>query len=289
MKDKYLKYKKYIVILFVALTIIFTWLFQFLPLILGLDIEEASVSSFDLAGLFFTIGGLMPTLFGTIFVFVFYSKENIIDFLKRCFIPNRRSLIAIGMALAFVCLETLITQLIAKCFGAEPLGFEGLLLIVKKPWMFFYFLFWGLISGPLSEEIGWRGFLTDQLFDKKKICLYPLIIGLIWGIWHLPLYFYPAQIQSWWWTINPVLGIGFIFICITNALVYNSIYVFSKRKIFPIFFLHMFKNIILTGAMIYPFSETYQIVVIPVELILDLTFYFVFTNIPLYKKTIEEL
>lgn len=289
MKDKYINHKWLITILFVVGTIVFTWILQFMPLILGLDVENTSVSSFDFAGLFFTIGGLMPTLMGTIFVLVFYKKEKILDFLKRCFVPNVRSAIAIGIALVLIVIETTVTQFISKGFGAENLGFEGLILIGQQPWMFFYFLFWGLISGPLSEEIGWRGFLTDQLFSKKRLVWYPIVIGAIWGIWHLPLFFYPSQIQNEWWNMNPLLGIGFIVNCITNALVYNSIYVFSKRKIFPIFFLHMFENIIMTGAMIYPFSDTYKMVVIPVSIVLDLVFYFIFTNLPVYKKTVEEI
>lgn len=44
---------------------------------------------------------------------------------------------------------------------------------------------------------------------------------------------------------------------------------YNYKKVFPIFFLHMFKNIILTGAMIYPFSDTYSIVVVPVEIVMD--------------------
>lgn len=291
MKDKYINHKYLITILFIACTILLTWLLQFMPLIIGMDVSDTSISSFDYASIFFTIGGVMPTLVGTIFVLVFYKRENIVDFLKRCFIPNVRSVIGIGTSLALVCIEVVVTQIISKSMGGTSLGFEGLKLIITKPWMLFYFLFWGLISGPLSEEIGWRGFLTDQLFINKKnwLFIYPIIIGLIWGIWHLPLYFYPAQIQNEWFNISPLLGIGFIICCITNALVYNAIYIFSKRKVFPIFFLHMFKNIILTGAMIYPFSEVYKIVVVPVEIVLDLLFYFIFINLPIYKKTIESI
>lgn len=264
-----------------------TWLLQFMPLLIGLDIENTSISSFDFASLFFGLGGMMPTLIGVIFVLVFYTKDGIKDFLKRCFIPNKECISAILISLVLICTEVFVTQMISRLLGAENLGFEGLKLIAQNPLYFFYFLFWGIISGPFSEEFGWRGFLTDRLFRKDKVLQMSLLIGFVWGIWHLPLYFYPAQIQHDWFMINPILGLLFIVSCMSAALVYTTIYVVAKRKIFPIFFLHMFKNIILTGAMIYPFSDTYSVVVVFVEIVMDVLFYVIFTRTPFYKRQLN--
>ena len=100
---------------------------------------------------------------------------------------------------------------------------------------------------------------------------------------------YPAQIQNEWFRINPLLGLAFIVSTMSAALVYTSVYVISRGKVFPIFFLHMFKNIILTGAMIYPFSFTYKIVVVPVEIIIDLIFYFAISHTGFYKKALKEI
>ena len=278
---------KKVTILYLVVTIALTWLLQFMPLIIGLDIENTSISSFDFASLFFGLGGMMPTLIGVIFVLVFYTRDGIKDFLKRCFVPNKECISAILISLVLICTEVFVTQLISKLLGAEALGFEGLKLIAKNPLYFFYFLFWGIISGPFSEEFGWRGFLTDRLFNKEKLLNMSLLIGFVWGIWHLPLYFYPAQIQHDWFMINPILGLLFIISCMSAALVYTTIYVVAKRKIFPIFFLHMFKNIILTGAMIYPFSDTYSVVVVFVEIVMDVLFYVIFTRTPFYKRKLN--
>ena len=278
---------KKVIILYIAITVALTWLLQFMPLIIGLDIENTSISSFDFASLFFGLGGMMPTLIGVIFVLVFYTKDGIKDFLKRCFVPNKECISAILISLVLICTEVFVTQMISRLLGAENLGFEGLKLIAQNPLYFFCFLFWGIISGPFSEEFGWRGFLTDRLFRKDKVLQMSLLIGFVWGIWHLPLYFYPAQIQHDWFMINPILGLLFIVSCMSAALVYTTIYVVAKRKIFPIFFLHMFKNIILTGAMIYPFSDTYSVVVVFVEIVMDVLFYVIFTRTPFYKRKLN--
>nr|WP_297708153.1 CPBP family intramembrane glutamic endopeptidase [uncultured Butyrivibrio sp.] len=281
--------KRKAAVLFVCLTLLLTWVFQFLPLILKLNVEETSISSFDFASVFFIIGGMMPSLIGVIFAFVFFKKENVKDFFARCFIPTKKSFLAILIGLAVVCFETFVAQMIAKALGGSALGFEGLKMILHNPLMFFYFLFWGLMSGPLSEEFGWRGFLTDVAINKKNIFKGSLIIGVIWGLWHLPLFFYPAQIQYEWAHTNFMLVICFVLMCMSNSLVYSAVYVISQRRVFSIFFLHMFENIILTGAMIYPFSDVYKTVVNPVSIILDVVFFLIITRTKLYKDSLEKM
>ncbi len=41
---------------------------------------------------------------------------------------------------------------------------------------------------PLWEEIGWRGFLLPILQSKFHPLVAAVILGLIWGIWHIPMY-----------------------------------------------------------------------------------------------------
>jgi len=45
-----------------------------------------------------------------------------------------------------------------------------------------------LIFGPLSEEIGWRGYALDRLQTKWNALVSALIVGLVWGLWHGPLF-----------------------------------------------------------------------------------------------------
>ena len=45
-----------------------------------------------------------------------------------------------------------------------------------------------LFRGPLGEELGWRGFLQNELEIKHSALKSSLIVGLLWGILHLPLW-----------------------------------------------------------------------------------------------------
>ncbi|MDH4138142.1 MAG: CPBP family intramembrane metalloprotease [Anaerolineae bacterium] len=46
-----------------------------------------------------------------------------------------------------------------------------------------------LIRGPLGEELGWRGYLQIELNKRFSLLKSSLIVGVIWGVWHLPLWF----------------------------------------------------------------------------------------------------
>jgi len=47
----------------------------------------------------------------------------------------------------------------------------------------------GLIRGPLGEELGWRGYLQNELTRRHSLLRASLIVGVIWAVWHLPLWF----------------------------------------------------------------------------------------------------
>jgi membrane protease YdiL (CAAX protease family) len=44
----------------------------------------------------------------------------------------------------------------------------------------------GLIVG-LGEEPGWRGYLLPALQRRHRVLTASLIVGLVWGMWHLPM------------------------------------------------------------------------------------------------------
>jgi membrane protease YdiL (CAAX protease family) len=57
-------------------------------------------------------------------------------------------------------------------------------------------LVFNLFSGPLAEEAGWRGFALPRLQSRYNALTSSLILGVIWCLWHLPLFFLPGASQQ---------------------------------------------------------------------------------------------
>ena len=44
------------------------------------------------------------------------------------------------------------------------------------------------MSGPMGEELGWRGYALNEYQKQYSPLVSSLFIGVIWGFWHLPLW-----------------------------------------------------------------------------------------------------
>lgn len=53
-----------------------------------------------------------------------------------------------------------------------------------------------LVGGPLGEELGWRGFGLPILQNHYNWRMASLILGVVWGAWHLPLFFSDGTSQN---------------------------------------------------------------------------------------------
>ena len=73
----------------------------------------------------------------------------------------------------------------SRVSGQSPLDLVANLSVAAVFVMFFD----SLIRGPLGEEVGWRGYMQNELAKRFSLLKSSLIVGVIWGVWHLPLWF----------------------------------------------------------------------------------------------------
>ena len=77
-----------------------------------------------------------------------------------------------------------------------------------------------LIGGPIQEEVGWRGFALPVLQERIRPFQAAVVLGVIWGGWHLPQFF----VSAWDTPHNNVTDVlGFFAFTITGAVVMSWI------------------------------------------------------------------
>ncbi len=89
--------------------------------------------------------------------------------------------------------------------------------------------------GPLGEELGWRAFLYPAFKDNYGWMASALIVGIIWALWHAPLWFIDSPQSK-----IPFLVFGGNVVCLSilMAMVYNH----SGGSLIPIILFHLIFN-----------------------------------------------
>ena len=79
----------------------------------------------------------------------------------------------------------------------ELWGEPRLEMLLPSAWVFLPYLFLMIFLGGGQEELGWRGYILDPMEKRLGAWLGNLVLGAVWGIWHLPLFFIPGTPQAY--------------------------------------------------------------------------------------------
>jgi membrane protease YdiL (CAAX protease family) len=84
-------------------------------------------------------------------------------------------------------LVALLAGVVFIALGGTPTAPES---PIGLPLLTFFVL--SIVTGAAGEELGWRGFLLPRLQRRFNALVSSLIVGVVWAIWHLPLWFLPG-------------------------------------------------------------------------------------------------
>lgn len=77
----------------------------------------------------------------------------------------------------------------------ELWGEPRLEMLLPSLWVFLPYLLLMVLLGGGQEELGWRGYILDPLEERLGPWLGNLVLGVVWAVWHLPLFFIPGTSQ----------------------------------------------------------------------------------------------
>lgn len=128
----------------------------------------------------FITGGFVPSLAGIMLTGIYDKKEGMRNMLLSTvrFRGNTKYIIMMILTvIAYAVLYIAVCLLTAKTFDFSQF-YKQLPTLLPL-----------LILGPLSEEFGWRGFLLKRLLKVFNPNIAGLLVGIIWSVWHIPLFY----------------------------------------------------------------------------------------------------
>ena len=186
-------------------------------------------------GILVIVQGILASLFSLIFLMVIFRMPK---GLRKSFhldlSHKKRILGTLGIFLLLYSFNAFLSTLLEGNSG-EILSYLTkerflymLALIVNLPLTYIFFF---------GEEFGWRFYLQPILQKKFGMVKGTLLLGLAWGIWHLPLnlFFYSAPGSEIMSLVNQ------LFVCISYGIFFSFAYNYSK-SIWTSVLLHYFNN-----------------------------------------------
>ncbi|GLY76561.1 CAAX amino protease [Actinoallomurus iriomotensis] len=117
-----------------------------------------------------------------------------------------------------------------------------------------------VLTTGMAEEPGWRDFALPLIQRRHGAALGTLILGVVWGCWHLPLFFTSWSLGGtrpdtahWWITLGA-------FLVMAVAISYLITWVFNHtRESLPVaLLLHASNNAVASLVLPELFADTHQ-------------------------------
>jgi membrane protease YdiL (CAAX protease family) len=120
-----------------------------------------------------------------------------------------------------------------------------------------FFIFPGSAGG---EEVGWRGLALPHLQAHQSALRASVVLGVAWGVWHLPLYLIGADIRP------PSLFAPWVVITVATSIILTWLYNGTRGSLLIVVLAHATANLALTILAeplednVTPFFLTYTVV-----------------------------
>ncbi len=233
---------------------IFTFLFSWIPW--GVLVSFKISAQSPMGMLFVALGGIGPAVAAV--TLLLRSREGVaVDYFRRLnplALPVKWYLIIA----AIPCFLLLFSVLVSTVWGGSLKQLLPLERFLENPFSLLSFAVFTLFFGPLTEEMGWRGFALDGLFSRYNGLVSSLIMACAWALWHTPLFFiegYPLHEMS----LGTAGLVRYFSDFFPKCVLYTWIFYRSGRSIWAAIFFHFMCNYLGMVIEIERMSEWIQV------------------------------
>jgi len=219
---------------FLTLTFLWSWTNWFIGLNYLLDgINQESISKFITVFFIGVYGPALSSIFTTLF---FDGFKGVFELIKKFFIwkvPLKYYIYIIALPLIFVLIAIgLYNQFVGDIGAFDKTAYISIPTILLA----------GSYAGPLGEELGWRGFLLPELQKSFPNLKTAIVIGVIWFLWHIPLWWAPfgTLVSGSPITFLPVFTYFVMLICL--SIIITWLVINSKGSVLIAFLFHLSIN-----------------------------------------------
>jgi uncharacterized protein len=177
---------------------------------------------------------------------------------------------------AIVAAGAIIVQIAAG--GGEQLEWNDPAQLYLVFPVFLYVLFFSVAG----EETGWRGYALPRLQNAVGPLKASLIIGFIWGVWHLPLFYIPGNFHQH--IPFPLFVLQDIALAVVITWLYNR----SGGSLLLVHLFHAASNTTLGVLPVLPMSTGGSMVPLYVSVGILVCFAMVLGFGPGFRKSVEE-
>lgn len=250
-----------------------SWLIWLPSLLISLGIINASQDILDLWNNIGNLGVFGPTIAGFILVYKYEGKDGAKKLLVSGFnIKQPKAIWYLAAILPLLILAIIIWLIFA--FLGSPLPIPGSQQLENVNFFsglgIALFLFVFMFAFALGEEFGWRGYVLDPLLDRWNASKTSLILGILWALWHLPMFFITGVGQNADFNrLGPLFLVNFILITMGLTFIYTWLYSNSNSNVFIVLVFHGITN---TFATLFNLWETLESMTVSVILVWVIVF-----------------
>lgn len=254
-------------------TYAWTWFFFGIAYLMGVSAESGSRVGVTLVLL--ALSG--PAVMGIAFVYLALNEEGQKDYWRRIVDFKRISFKFYLIIFLLIPALSILAAILSGYWNVYSFSH-------KLPSLFLTILSVPLV--PILEELGWRGYVLDRLQEKYSALTSSLILGALWGPWHLPVFFLQDSVFG----LMPFASLTFwlyMFHAVVISIYFTWVYNNTARSTLSAILLHIVLEFCANTGMI-PWDRSEHMYNVTLWTVFAIVITFIYGSKTLARKDVAE-